>query len=101
MIVLRLQKSKWYDFVMRERMSTSASTGLVELWMNTGSGWQKQTLGSSQTLSLATLGTVNSGGANYHKLALYHMRGMFPMVTLFMGEHKVGTTFEIVAPKSY
>ncbi len=96
-----MQKNKWYDFVLHEKLSTSSSTGYVELWVNSGSGWVKQSLNGQQRLALATLGSANSGGANYHKIALYRQKGMFNVVTAYFADHRIGTSFLSAAPRSY
>lgn len=96
-----LQTNRWYDVVLHEKLSTSSSVGYAELWVNTGAGWTKQTLSGQERLALATLGSSNNGGDNYHKIALYRMKGMFPSVTMYFADHKVGTSFNSVAPRSY
>lgn len=96
-----LQRNVWYDFVLRERLSFSASTGFVELWVNSGSGWTKQLLSGRDRLPLATLGTANGGGANYHKIAAYRKAGMFPVVTHYFADHCISTSFAGAAPRSH
>lgn len=94
-------KNRWYDQVLHVRLSDDPEVGFVELYINTGAGWEQQTLGGTSRLHMRTLDSANGGGPNYHKLALYRKRGMYPVLTVFHGEHRVGTSFDAVAPNSY
>ncbi len=96
-----IQKNRWYDQVLRVKLSSDPKVGFVELYVNTGGGWQQQTLGGSARLHMRTMDSSNGGGPNYHKLALYRKRGMYPVLTVFHAEHRVGTSFDAVAPNSY
>jgi hypothetical protein len=91
----------WYDFVLHELLSTDASTGFVELFLNTGSGWEQQTIEGERRRYKATLDASNGGGPNYFKLANYRRRGMFSVATVFHAGPRIGTSFAAVAPDSY
>jgi len=96
-----LLENRWYDQVLHVRLSHDAGTGFVEYFLNTGDGWQQQQLAGTSRLRMATLDGSNGDGPNYHKLALYRLRGMFPVLTVYHAEHRVGRTFDAVAPASY
>jgi hypothetical protein len=96
-----LVRNRWYDQVLHVRLSRDPGQGFVELYLNTGEGWQQQQLGGQSRLPMATLDAANGGGPNYHKLALYRLRGMFPVLTVYHAEHRIGRTFDAVAPRSY
>lgn len=96
-----IQKNIWYDFVVHELLSTNGAVGFAEVYLNTGSGWVQQQLLGQSRLYMSTLDASNSGGANYHKLALYYQSGMYTQLTLYHGEHRVGTSFDVVDPHSY
>ena len=96
-----IQDNRWYDFVLHEKLSQDPSVGFVEMWMNTGAGYQRQSLLGQDTLHMKTLDGANNGGLNYSALKLYRQKGMFDVLTVYQAEHKVGTTFDVVAPHSY
>lgn len=96
-----IQKNRWYDQVLHVKLSSDPEVGFVELYLNTGEGWEQQTVLGSPRLHMRTLDSSNGGGPNYHKLALYRTRGMYPTLTVFHAEHRVGTSFDAVAPDSY
>lgn len=96
-----VQTNRWYDQVLHVKLSSDPEVGFVELYVNTGGGWQQQTLRGSARLHMRTMDSSNGGGPNYHKLALYRKRGMYPVLTVFHAEHRVGTSFDAVAPNSY
>lgn len=94
-------RERWYDFVLRVRLSDDPAIGFVELYLDTGDGWQQQSLRGRDRLHMRTLDDANGGGANYHKLALYRQRGLFPVLTVYHAEHRVGGSFAAVAPRSH
>jgi hypothetical protein len=96
-----LRTGVWYDFVMHVKLSSNASEGFVEYYVNDGSGWQQQQLGGAARLHMRTLDSSNGAGDNYHKLALYYSQGMYDSLTLYHAEHRVGTSFSAVAPHSH
>jgi hypothetical protein len=93
----------WYDFVLRERLSRNAADAVVELWLNTGQGWQKQQLSGQETLHVPTVTSANGQGANYSALKLYYAAGMHlpNPLTVYYADHRVATSFAAAAPRSY
>ena len=96
-----LVENRWYDLVLHVRLSRDPGSGFVELYLNTGDGWEQQPLAGRSRLPTATLDGSNDGGPGHHKLALYRQRGMFPVLTVYHAEHRVGRTFDAVAPQSH
>ena len=96
-----LRTDHWYDQVLHVRLSSDGGSGFVELYLDTGDGWEQQTLAGELRLRTATLDGSNDAGPNHHKLALYRKRGLFPVLTVYHAEHRVGTTFDAVAPRTY
>lgn len=94
-------KNRWYDFVIHERLSSDARIGSVEFWTSTGAGWKQQLLGAQTKLFMRTLDSSNDRGPNYSALKLYRLRGMYDVLTVFHAGHRVGTSFDVVAPHSY
>ena len=94
-------RGKWMDFVVHQKMSTNASVGFVEIFVNTGSGWVQQTLKGQKRLYMKTMDSSNGGGANDHRISSYRKRGMWNVVTIWHAAHKIGTSFDAVAPRSY
>lgn len=96
-----IMKNRWYDHVLHVKFSHDPAVGFVELYVNTGDGWVQQDLAGTSRLHMATFDGANGGGPNYHKLALYRLRGMYPVLTVLHAEHRVGDSFQSVAPHSY
>lgn len=94
-------KNRWYDQVLHVKFSQDPDVGFVELWVNTGEGWEQQLLRGDPRLVMQTLDASNAGGPNYHKLSLYRQRGLYPVLTVFHAEHRVGNSFDAVAPDSH
>ena len=94
-------RETWYDQVLRVKLSDDPAVGFVEFYLDTGSGWEQQSLGGRDRLYMRTLDDANGGGANYHKLALYRQRGLFPTLTVYHAEHRMGGSFAAVAPRSH
>jgi hypothetical protein len=70
-----------------------------EQWVDDGSGWRKSVFaGGGTTLRTATLSDANDGGPNYSKVSLYFRRGILQEGTLYFADHRIGTTFDAVAP---
>ena len=95
-----IRTDRWYDFVIHEKLSTG-SDGFVEIYENTGSGWQQDLVNGQPHYPMITMTDANGGGPNYHKLALYRASGMFPELTVYHTGQKVGTSFSAVASHSY
>jgi hypothetical protein len=96
-----IRKEHWYDHVLHVKLSGDAATGFVELFVDAGEGWQQQALGGAARLHMRTLEEANGAAANYHKLALYRLRGLYPVLTVFHAEHRVATSFDAAAPRSH
>lgn len=91
-----IRRNTWYDFALHERITPDPGSGLVELWLNTGQGWQREALHR-----MATLSATNGGGPNYHKLSSYRYAGMVDVLTVYQGEHRIGSAMAEVAPASH
>jgi len=96
-----LNKGRWTDFVWHVKLSTDASVGFVEIYQNTGAGWQQQLLKGQKRLYMKTLDSSNNGGSNNFRLNNYRKRYMFNSLTIYHASPKVGTSFSAVAPGSY
>lgn len=96
-----LVRRQWYDFVWHVKLSGDERVGFVEMWMNTGDGWERQRLRGRKRLYMQTLDASNGEGPNDHRLSLYRKRGMFPVLTVFHAAHRIGTSFGAVAPRTY
>ena len=98
-------RGRWLDFVIRIKLHGDPSIGFVELWMNKGSGWVKQSLHGRSRLYMRTYDSSNNGGTNNSRLALYYRRDIPGPLTLFHGPLRIAsassTAFGAVAPTSY
>lgn len=99
----KMQRNIYVDIAMRMRMGRTAATGSVEIWMDVGTGWKKQVLfGGVKRIGCTTIGTVNTTGPQSTHVQCYRTVDKFPQdVTIFIGGHKIGPTFESVDPHSY
>ena len=91
------------DIALRVVMGRTAQTGSAEIWLNTGTGWEQQTLfGGVKRLSCVTLGEVNGIGPNSAQVQLYRSADDFPGTkSLYIGGHKIGGSLAAVDPMSY
>jgi hypothetical protein len=96
-----LVRGRWVDFVVHVRLSRKASEGFREQWVNDGSGWRQSRFHGERRLHTVTLGAANGGGPNVSKVSLYYRRGLMKVGTLYFADHRIGTTFDAVAPRSY
>jgi Polysaccharide lyase len=96
-----LIRGRWIDFVVHVRLAATQRRGFVELWVNTGGGWEPQALKGRRRLHTRTIDRSNGDGAVQHRLGSYRKRGMFRTVTLYQASHRIGTNFASVAPGSY
>lgn len=97
-----LVRGKWIDIVFHYKMSQDPNVGFREQWTNTGTGWKKSVFkDGSMRKYYATMDHTNNAEPNVTKIHLYHKKGAFPSAMMYFGEHKLGTSFEAVAPKSY
>jgi hypothetical protein len=100
---------RWIDFVIHTKMSSNGSIGFREQWTNTGSGFVKSTFTNGTTkLMMKTVDGSNNGGPNYSKVQLYYNDNAFVSpdnpngtATVYYADHKIGTTFDVVEPRSY
>jgi hypothetical protein len=96
-----LVRGRWIDFAYHFKLSSDPDEGFVELYLNTGNGWQQQTLAGQDRLYMKTLDSSNGDGANSFRVNNYRKQGMFDVATLYHAAPKVGTSFDAVAPSSY
>ncbi len=93
---------RWIDFVIRTKLSRSPAIGFREQWVNTGSGFVKQRFANGRTrLRMRTVDASNHAGPNHSKVQLYYNHGAWPSATVYFAEHRIGTSFRVVAPRSY
>jgi hypothetical protein len=50
---------------------------------------------------MQTVDGSNGAGPNYSKLQLYYNDDAWPEATVYFADHRIGTTFDAVAPRSY
>jgi len=96
-----LIRGRWVDFVFHVKLSGDERVGFREQWVNTGSGWQQSTLAGRTRFFTSTFGDANDGGPNVSKISLYRKRGIIDVATLYFADHRIGTSFNAVAPSSY
>jgi hypothetical protein len=98
-------RGRWVDFVIRTRLDSDPDEGFVELWMNTGSGWQKQDLDDQYRLHMKTYDDSNDGGPNSSRLGLYYRKDIPGPLVMYHGPMRIATAgegaFNLVAPRSY
>ncbi len=91
--------------IIRIKLHGDPSIGFVELWMNTGSGWIKQSLHGRSRLYMRTYDSSNNGGTNNSRMGLYYRRDIPGPLTMFHGPLRIAsassTAFAAVAPTSY
>lgn len=98
-------RGKWVDIVQRIRLDDDPDKGFVELWMNTGDGWERQELHGKDRLYMSTYDSAADGGPNNSRLSLYYTDEIEGPLTFYHGAHKIATAgegaFEAVDPGSY
>jgi hypothetical protein len=96
-------RGRWVDVVAHIKMGGSSSTGFYEQSMNWGEGWKPTVFDNGSTrLNMATaIPSVNGGGKNYSKVSLYYNDNAWPVATVYFAAHKIGTTFDVVSPRTY
>ena len=98
-------RGRWLDFVIRIKLHGDPSIGFVELWMNKGTGWIKQSLHGRSRLYMRTYDSSNNGGTNNSRVLLYYRRDIPGPLTMFHGPLRIAsassTAFAAVAPTSY
>jgi hypothetical protein len=98
---LPLARGRWTDLVMRIKLSQDPTVGFWEVWANQGAGYERLLLNGRERLYYRTMDSSNNGGANYHKVSQYRAAGMWPVATSYIADHRIGASFEVVAPRSY
>lgn len=97
-------KGQWVDFVIRTKLAADPAEGFVELWMNTGTGWQRQKLSGQDRLHMKTYDSANDGGPNNSRLGLYYRKDIPGPLTLYQGPLRIASAgagaFDKVAPRS-
>lgn len=98
-----IRPGKWYDIVWHERLSRDPGKGFVELWINGGRGWRHAPLNLRNRLTMATKIRANGSPTqgNSSNIQLYRRQGITKVATMYFAEHRVGTSFDMVAPHSY
>ncbi len=98
-------EGRWVDLVIRTKLHSDPKVGFVELWMNTGSGWQQQRLHGRTRLYMQTYDASNGGGPNNSRLALYYRNDIEGPLTVYHGAARIASAgpdaFASVAPRSY
>lgn len=98
-------QGRWVDFVFRAKLHRDPDLGFVELWMNTGSGWERQQLNGNDHLHMNTYDDSNDEGANNSRIGLYYRKDIDGPLTMYQGPIRIATAgdgaFAMVAPDSY
>lgn len=97
----------WHDFVVRIKMSNDPTVGSVEMWLDTGSGWIKQSYADGSTTMMTR--TYDQGVNLYLPLTLelqiYRKKSMGGdwdnPVTAYHAHHALGHSFASVMPSTY
>jgi hypothetical protein len=50
---------------------------------------------------MQTVDRSNNRGPNHSKLQLYYNHDAWPKATVYFADHRIGTSFDAVAPRSY
>lgn len=96
------ERNRWFDFALHTRLSSDPTRGFLELWLNTGAGWEQQTFtDGSRRLIFATLDGTNNGGANTFDLSNYRQVGVLDVLTVYFAGHRIGRSLAEVDPHSY
>ena len=101
-----IQPNVWYDFVYCETLDSESSKGSVQVWLRKqGATAFTQII---KTTKIATITAANLTGPNYHKLACYYDKSNtytdstkkthVSAVKMYLASHKVGSSFNLVAP---
>lgn len=105
-----IQLDHWYDFVVHTRLSNDPNVGYVEYYLNSGTGWNAVQLtsafstvtnGGTRLWFASAAAGSNDGGDNNSRLTFYRTTDLWDEATMYFGHHKVGTSFDVVAPASY
>jgi len=98
---MALVRSRWVDFVLHIRLSKSRAKGFREQWVNVGSGWKRSLFDGRRQLRMQTMTSANAGGPNHSKVSLYYRRGLFDEASVYFAAHRIGSSFDAVAPRSH
>ena len=96
-----LVRGRWVDFVFHVKLSADPKVGYREQWVDSGSGWAQSKLAGQSRFFTSTFGEANGGAPNVSKISLYRRRGIMETATLYFAGHRIGTSFDSVAPGSY
>jgi hypothetical protein len=96
-----LIRGRWVDFVYHLKMSRDGTVGFREQWVNTGAGFVQQLLKGQKRLYMKTMTAANDAGPNFSKVSVYYKRGIMSSAMMYFADHKIGTSFGAVAPRSY
>jgi len=96
-----LVRGRWVDFVFHIKLSDDPKVGYREQWVNAGSGWTQSKLAGQNRFFTSTFGDANGDGPNVSKISLYRRRGIIDTASLYFAAHRIGTSFDVVDPKSY
>lgn len=100
---------RWVDVVVKVLMHAGRTKGRIQLWVNTGSGYTAVPLdGGSTTWTGPTLSDAHDDSPNYSKVSVYVNDNAFNtstnprgLATMYFAEHRIGTGFAAVAPRSH
>jgi hypothetical protein len=97
-----LLRNVWFDFAVRMKLSNDPAVGFVELYLNDGTGWTQQLLHGQSRLHFKSWDAAVQGiGPQRTDIQLYRKVGMFASVTVYHAAHKIGASFNAVAPNSH
>jgi hypothetical protein len=95
-------KDQWFDVAMRMKLSEDPAVGFIELWLNTGDGWEQQLLDGVPRLHVATLNAINNDGSGQrYKPSLYRKAGMVSTLSAYLTDFRIGSSLDAVDPRSY
>jgi hypothetical protein len=100
---------RWIDVVVKVLMHAGSTKGRVQMWVNTGAGYTAVPLDGESTIWIgATLNDSHDDRPNYSKVSVYVNDNAFNtaanprgLATMYFAEHRIGTGFAAVAPRSY
>jgi hypothetical protein len=98
--------NQWYSFVYREILSSDPTKGEIQVWLRMQG--QKDFTEIVSTFKGNTISPANALGPNYQKLACYYdknhtftdatQKTKVSYVQMYLADHKVGSSFDQVAP---
>ncbi len=98
---MRIVRGRWIRILVHNRFS---SHGFVEMWVDghrvtffRSGGYNPNRVRPTRRLWMATRDASNGDGRNFVSLLSYRKAGMFPSLTIYQGQTKVGRTRASVA----